>query len=211
MGFVAVVDYGAGNLASVERAVEYLGHKPVVTDDPARVLEAERVVFPGVGRAGAAMANLRRLGLDRALAQEVYGRGTPMLGICIGIQIIFATSAEDEADCLGILPGRVERFPASVGKVPQIGWNQVDFERPHPVFAGIASGSEFYFVNSYYPAPSEPELVAATTDYGGLRFASVVAKGNLVATQFHLEKSGPVGLAMLRNFLEWDGEAPRSV
>jgi glutamine amidotransferase len=162
------------------------------------------VVFPGVGRAGAAMANLRRLGLDRALAEDVYARGTPMLGICIGIQVVFEASAEDDAECLGILPGRVERFPASAGKVPQIGWNQVDFERAHPLFDGVADGSDFYFVNSYYPVPTERDAVAATSDYGGVRFASVVARANLVATQFHLEKSGPAGLRMLRNFLEWD-------
>ena len=206
MGFIAIVDYKAGNLASVRTAVEHLGFEPVVTDDPARVREAERVIFPGVGRAGAAMAELRRLGLDAALVEGVYKRGVPMLGICIGIQIVFERSAEDDAECLGILPGSVERFPPSVGKVPQIGWNQVDFALPHPIFRGVESGSDFYFVNSYHPVPADEGLIAATTEYGGHRFASVVAKGNLVATQFHLEKSGPVGLKMLANFLEWDGE-----
>jgi len=204
VSYVAIVDYKAGNLASVRTAVEHLGREPVVTDDPERVAAAERVIFPGVGRAGAAMAELRRLGLDEALVEGVYRAGKPMLGICIGIQIVFERSAEDDAECLGILPGSVERFPASVGKVPQIGWNQVDFALRHPVFEGVESGSEFYFVNSYHPVPADESLIAATTEYGGHRFASVVAKDNLVATQFHLEKSGPPGLRMLRNFLEWE-------
>ena len=202
---IAIIDYRAGNLPSVLRALEHLGHEGRITDDASVIRSAERVIFPGVGAAGATMHNLRELGLDKLLKDEIHPSGVPMLGICIGIQIIFESSEEDEAKCLGILPGTVRRFGASPGlKVPQIGWNEVRFVRPHPIFAGVRDGSHFYFVNSYYPAPAQPEVVCATTEYGE-RFPCVVAHNNLVATQFHLEKSGPAGLKMLDNFCKWSG------
>ncbi len=204
---IAIVDYRAGNLTSVLRAVRHLGHPAEITDDPARIRAAERVIFPGVGAAGETMANLTRLGLDLCLRDEVFRAGKPMLGICIGVQIIFERSQENDARCMGLLPGEVRRFPAGPLKVPQIGWNAVRPVRPHPLFAGVPDGAEFYFVNSYYPVPRDTERVVAHTDYG-VRFASVVAQGNLVATQFHLEKSGRVGLKMLDNFCRWDGRMP---
>jgi glutamine amidotransferase len=206
---IAIIDYRAGNLPSVLRALEHLGHAAEITDDRAAIRSAERVIVPGVGAAGATMRNLRELGLDVLLRDEVFPSGTPMLGICIGVQIIFERSEEDNAECLGLLPGRVRRFSGSGGlKVPQIGWNEVRFVRPHPLFEDVPDGSHFYFVNSYYPAPADERLVFARAEYGEA-FACVVAKDNLVATQFHLEKSGPVGLRMLDNFCRWDGRTPQ--
>jgi len=202
---IAIIDYGAGNLPSVLCALDHLGHEAVITEDLDVIRSAERVIFPGVGAAGSTMENLRTLGLDTLLRDEIYPSGTPMLGICIGVQIIFESSEEDRAACLGIVEGTVKRFPAFAGlKIPQIGWNKVSFTKEHPIFKNVPDGSYYYFVNSYHPAPSSDDVVYATTDYGET-FASVVAQGNLVATQFHLEKSGEVGLKMLDNFCRWDG------
>jgi len=202
---IAIVDYRAGNLASVLRAVRHLGHAAEITGEISRIRNARRVIFPGVGAAGETMHNLKRLGLDTVLRDDVYAAGKPMLGICIGIQIIFDRSEENDALCLGLLPGEVGRFPSDAGlKIPQIGWNTVNFRRPHPLFNGIPDGAEFYFVNSYRPSPAEEDTILAITHYGG-PFASVVGRRNLVATQFHLEKSGRVGLRMLDNFCRWDG------
>jgi imidazole glycerol-phosphate synthase subunit HisH len=206
-GTITVVDYGAGNLASVRLAFERLGSKVLVTSDPAAVLDAERVVFPGVGAIGTAMKRLNDLQLADAL-RDVVARGTAFLGICLGTQIIFERSEEDGGtEGLGILPGRVQMFQAgpSGAKVPQIGWNGVRFARPHPVFEGIRSGAEFYFVHSYYPVPADRRHVLAETDYAGATIASVVGRRNLVATQFHPERSGRIGLELLENFRRWDG------
>ncbi|MBI2441664.1 MAG: imidazole glycerol phosphate synthase subunit HisH [Lentisphaerae bacterium] len=202
---IAIVDYNAGNLTSVKLALDYLGAPAEITQDPERILAAERVIFPGVGSAGAAMRNLLALGLAEVLRQVVQ-RGTPFLGICLGAQIIFESSEEaDEAPLLGLLAGTVKRFrPANRSdKVPQIGWNGVRFVRPHPLLQGIESGSEFYFVHSYYPAPPERDLVLGETEYADVRFASIVARANLAATQFHPEKSGRLGLQLLKNFTRW--------
>lgn len=207
---IAIVDYKAGNLTSVRRAFDRLGAFTDVTDRPECIRAADRVVFPGVGSAGAAMGHLRALGLIEPL-REVVARGTPFLGICLGAQILFDHSEEDGGvDGLGFLPGEVRRFrPASpADKVPQIGWNAAHWRTPHPLFAGIASGSEFYFVHSYYPAPGQPDHVLAETEYAGVRFASAVGYGNLAATQFHPEKSGRLGLRLLENFAAWSGAAP---
>ena len=202
---IAIVDYRGGNLTSVLRAVTHLGHAGEITDDPDRIRAADRVIFPGVGAAGETMANLKRLGLDAVLREDVDAAGKPLLGICIGVQVIFDESDEDQGTpCLGLIPGRVVRFGGQGLKVPQIGWNQVRQVRPHPVFQGVPDGAEFYFVNSYHPVPADDALVLARTDYG-VEFASVVGRANLIATQFHLEKSGEVGLKMLDNFCRWDG------
>ncbi len=208
---IAIIDYEAGNLASVERALRHLGAECKITCDPAEVDCAERIVFPGVGAAGAAMANLRRLGLDAALRRAVE-QNKPVLGICIGCQVIFQRSEEDGAECLGLVPGQVARFPlehrdaqGNELKVPHMGWNGVRFLRPHPVFAGIDPRAEFYFVHSYYPVPADPAAVIGVTDYG-LEFCSALAQGSLVAVQFHAEKSGRPGLKILQNFLAWDGK-----
>ncbi|MBU0714690.1 MAG: imidazole glycerol phosphate synthase subunit HisH, partial [Verrucomicrobia bacterium] len=193
---IAIVDYNAGNLTSVKLALDYLGARSEITRDPARILAADRVIFPGVGSAGAAMQNIRTLGLADILRQVVQ-RGTPFLGICLGTQIIFETCEEDGGiQGLEILAGTVKRFhpPNPADKVPQIGWNCVTFIKPHPLFEGIENGSEFYFVHSYYPAPTDRACVLGETEYADVRFASVVARDNLVATQFHPEKSGRLGL-----------------
>ena len=202
---IAIVDYKAGNLTSVLRAVQHLGRAAEITDDAERIRAAERVIFPGVGAAGETMANLKRLGLDAVLREDVFRGGKPLLGICIGVQVIFEHSEENDTECLGLLPGKAQRFSRDSGlKTPQIGWNAVRQVKSHPIFEGVPDGAEFYFVNSYYPVPAEPGLIFGETEYG-VRLASVVGRGNLVATQFHLEKSGEVGLRMLDNFCTWDG------
>jgi glutamine amidotransferase len=208
---IAIIDYEAGNLTSVKRALDHLGAPCRISNDLEFIASAERVIFPGVGAAGAAMASLKRLGLDRAL-KEALNQGKPVLGICLGTQIIFESSQEDAAACLGILPGQTVRFPVDHRdgsgqplKVPHMGWNQVAWTRPHPVFAGLPAEAEFYFVHSYHPAPARAEDVVGTTEYG-LSFAAAVARENLVAVQFHPEKSGRPGLTILGNFLAWDGK-----
>ncbi len=204
---IAIVDYRAGNLTSVRLAFQALGLEAHVTSDPETILSAGRVVFPGVGAAGSAMASLAELGLTPAL-RTVAARGTPFLGICLGTQILLDFSEEDGGTpTLGLLPGRVPRFSPSDpwDKVPQIGWNQVRFVRPHPLLAGIEDGSEFYFVHSFYPVPADPALALGTTDYAGVTFASMLGRGNVAATQFHPEKSGRLGLRLLANFATWTG------
>jgi len=206
MARVAIVDFDAGNLTSVARAVKHLGGDPLVSRDPKEIRTADRVIFPGVGAAGASMDSLRELGLDVEL-KRAFEAGKPILGICIGCQVAFESSEEDGGTpCLGFLSGRVVhfRFPEGVQrKVPHMGWNAVHFQadRLHPVFEGIESGSEFYFVHSYHPVPEDPADVQGTAVYGGLRFAAAVARDNFVAVQFHTEKSGRFGLRILENFL----------
>jgi len=205
---IAIIDYRAGNLTSVKLAFETLKVQAEITSDPEKILAAERVVFPGVGAAGAAMAELRRLALGDALLAAVRA-GKPFLGICLGTQILLDRSEEDGGTpCLGLVPGQVTRFRPTDrrDKIPQIGWNTVRFRRPHPLFAGIEDDSEFYFVHSYYPAPRDRDYVLGETEYAGTTFASVIGRGSLVATQFHPEKSGKVGLRLLANFLGWNGE-----
>ncbi len=206
---IAIVDYRAGNLTSVRLAFEALRTPAIVARSPAALLSAERVVFPGVGAAGAAMANLRRLGLAEPL-RETALRGTPFLGICLGAQILFDFLEEDGGvPGLGLLPGAVKKFtPADRrDKVPQIGWNAVRWQRPHPLCAGIESGSEFYFVHSYYIAPGRPEDALGIADYAGVNFAAMAARGNLAAVQFHPEKSGRIGMQLLENFIRWTPHA----
>ena len=200
---IAIVDYRAGNLTSVARALEHLGHACEITDRPEKIRAAERVILPGVGAAGATMDNLRALGLVEVLRNDVARAGKPFLGICIGIQVLLERSEEDAADCLGIIPGHVTRYPASIDgralKVPQIGWNRVRQTRAHPVFAGVPDNTHFYFVNSYYPVPADPAVTIAVSDYG-ISFTAAIARDNVLATQFHLEKSGVAGLKLLDNF-----------
>jgi len=211
---IVIVDYGAGNLTSVRLAFEAAGVPATVAADARAVREAARVVLPGVGAAGAAMRNLNALGLVDALRASV-ARGAPFLGICLGAQVVFERSEEDGGvNGLGFLPGTVRLFrPASRwDKVPQMGWNAVVPRRApggaaHPLFAGIAEGSEFYFVHSYYPAPSAEACVLAETEYAGVRFASAVGRDNLFATQFHPEKSGRAGLQLIANFAKWNGKS----
>jgi glutamine amidotransferase len=200
---IAIVDYKAGNLTSVASALEFLGHRCEITDRPERIRAADRIILPGVGAAGATMENLRALGLDTVLREQVIERHRPFLGICIGIQVLFDRSEEDDARCLGLVAGRIARYPNSVDgrqlKVPQIGWNRVRQTRAHPVFAGVPDNTHFYFVNSYYPLPDDPSVAIAESDHG-VTFTAAIARGNIVATQFHLEKSGAAGLKLLDNF-----------
>jgi len=208
---IAIIDYKAGNLASVQRAVKSVGFASRITRDPREILEAERVIFPGVGAAGAAMADLKATGLDRVL-RDLFERGTPLLGICLGTQVVFDFSEEDDGTpCLGLMKGSVKRFPSDmrengrVLKVPHMGWNQVRLEREHPVLAGLQPDEEFYFVHSYYPKPADAAEIVGLTDYG-LAFASIVAEASFIAVQFHLEKSGRPGIRILKNFCCWDGK-----
>lgn len=207
---IAILDYRAGNLKSVARALAYLGFEGLVTRDRAIVARAERIVFPGVGAAGEAVAHLMDTGMDRAL-EEAYREGKPILGICLGTQIVLERSEEDGASCLGLIRGEVRRFPSpllSPGegrlKVPHMGWNRMKILRPHPVFEGLRPEDEFYFVHGYYPVPAQEASVFAVTHHG-IDFPSVIGEGSLIATQFHPEKSGPPGLRLLKNFCLWGG------
>jgi glutamine amidotransferase len=204
---IAIVDYKAGNLTSVRLALEALNLKARITSDPDVVRQAERVIFPGVGAAGAAMQEVKRFGLQTALV-EFFESGKPFLGICVGTQILLEFSEEDGGTpCLGLIPGQVKRFqPKShYDKIPQIGWNAVHFTREHPVFEGIEDNSEFYFVHSYYPSPSDPQYSLGETEYADAMFSSILGRDNLIATQFHPERSGRIGLQLLNNFCKWDG------
>ena len=206
---IGIVDYQAGNLTSVARALDFLRQPCLITNNPQILDDASHIIFPGVGAAGAAMANLHKSGLDLHLRKWVQ-RGKPVLGICLGTQVIFDYSEEDDTTCLGIVPGLVRRFPADLQadgrrvKIPHMGWNRVAFRQDHPVFAGLPETAEFYFVHAFYPAPAEEGWAAGWTDYG-IRFCSAVARRNLVAVQFHPEKSGRPGLAILANFCRWGG------
>lgn len=205
---ITIVDYKAGNLTSVRLALEAIQADADITSDPAVVARADRVIFPGVGAAGAAMEEVRRLGLDAAL-KDFYASGKPFLGICVGTQILLDSSEEDGGTaCLGLIPGQVKRFrPTShYDKIPQIGWNAVRFTGRHPVLDGIDDHSEFYFVHSYYPAPSQPEHRLGETQYADATFAAILGRDNLIATQFHPERSGRIGLKLLENFCTWDGK-----
>jgi len=197
---LVIVDYGAGNLHSVSRAVVHAGVRPLVTSSPRYVSEADALIVPGVGAAADTMANLVRHRLVEPI-REYISSGRPFLGVCMGQQVLFDVSEEGgRHECLGVIPGRVVRLPEGL-KVPHMGWNQVRQVRPHPIFQGIPDGSYFYFVHSYYPQPQDPSVVIGETEYG-VTFPSVVARDNLVATQFHPEKSGEMGLRMYSNFLQ---------
>ncbi len=200
---IAIVDYGAGNLRSVCNALKALDCGHTVTGNPDDLKGAAAVIFPGVGAAAEAMGELKRLGLDRAISDCVR-RGTPLFAICIGMQLLFTSTEEDGGgECLGILPGRVRRLPAGL-KVPHMGWNQVKQMAKHPVFDGIPDDENFYFVHSYYAAPEDPSVVAGVTEYG-VPLCSMVIQGSIIATQFHPEKSGEVGLRMYQNFVNMVG------
>ena len=212
---IAVVDYGMGNLRSVSKALEHVarGLKVVVTGVPGDVRAARRVVFPGQGAMPDCMRELDARGLRPAVLEAA--RSKPFLGICIGLQMLFDTSEEGDVQGLGVLPGRVVRFPASgisgdgsgKLKVPHMGWNEVQQAVAHPLWRGIPQGSRFYFVHSYYPVPHDRSSIAAYTSYPS-PFTCAVARDNLFAVQFHPEKSQELGLRLLSNFVAWDGVAP---
>lgn len=199
---IAVIDYEAGNLRSVETALRYLGVQYVVTADPERLRTADRVVVPGVGDAAAAMDRLNTLGMGDALREFAHS-GRPFLGICLGSQIVLDRSQENDAECLGIIPGEAVAFGDLPGrKIPHMGWNTLQPTADHPLFTGIETETSFYFVHSYFPRPDNNGNCLALTEYEET-FCSVVGRENVVATQFHPEKSGEPGLRMLHNFLEW--------
>jgi glutamine amidotransferase len=201
---LTIVDYGGGNLTSVFNAFASMGVKTKITADPEEILQASRIVFPGVGAAGASMEVLRDRKLDQAFVEAV-NKGIPTLGICVGCQIILETSEENGGtDCLKLIPGKAKKFHQEDGmKIPHMGWNQVHFNADHSVLKGIETGSDFYFVHSYHPVV-ENSVSLATTEYGSQTFASILVKDNLIATQFHAEKSGRVGLQLLKNFSTWE-------
>ncbi|MDY6881780.1 MAG: imidazole glycerol phosphate synthase subunit HisH [Desulfatiglans sp.] len=208
---IAIIDYKAGNLKSVERALKSLGFSCRITHDKKEIMKAERIVFPGVGAAGSAIADLKELRLDKVL-KETFAGGMPVLGICMGAQIILRWSEENQTQCLGLIRGEAKRFPSPLLsdkgerlKIPHMGWNSVRLTRSHPVCKDIRPEDEFYFVHSYYPFPSSSENVLGTTEYG-LNFPSIIGSKNLIATQFHPEKSGPPGLRILENFCSWSGQ-----
>ena len=203
---IAIIDYDAGNLKSVEKALALLGQKSVVTRERREILGADKVILPGVGAFGDAMSQLKKYELDRVI-REVADNGTPLLGICLGLQLFFEGSEEsDGVEGLGLLKGRIVRFNESHGlKIPHIGWNSLRLQNDGRLFSGLTGEPYVYFVHSYYLRAEEPEIVKAVTEYGDTVHASV-EKGNVFACQFHPEKSSAVGLAILKNFAEADGE-----
>ncbi len=214
---IAVIDYGMGNLRSVSKAIEHVADKHDVvhvTDNPEIILNADRVVFPGQGAARDCMAAISDHHLNKAVLEAAANK--PFFGICMGLQVLLGFSDENGGtDLLGLIPGTVKHFPVAIDasdasdasgeklKIPQMGWNRVKQQRAHPLWKGVADDCRFYFVHSYYIQPDDSELVAGTTDYG-VQFASVIARDNLFATQFHPEKSAADGLQLLKNFINWD-------
>jgi glutamine amidotransferase len=203
---IVILDYDAGNLRSVERALAHVGAHPVVSAHPHALDDAAGVVLPGVGAAADTMSNLRSRDLVEPIKQYI-ATGRPFLGVCMGLQALLDWSEEgDGQQCLGVLPGKVQHFSKGFGqghlKVPHMGWNTVEWLRDHPIHEGIASGSYFYFVHSFYPAVEDQSLALGHTEYG-VTFPSVLARDNVVATQFHPEKSGDDGLRLYGNFVDW--------
>jgi glutamine amidotransferase len=195
---IAIVDYQAGNLRSVYKALERSRARPKITSDAGEIESADGLVLPGQGASDSAMRELRARGLVDPITEYIEG-GKPFLGLCLGLQLLLEASDEGVEKSLGVLAGRTRRLPGGV-KVPHMGWNQVEFHRPHPVLEGVPNGSYFYFVHSYYADPEDRSVLAGTTTYG-VDFCSAVAWDNVVAVQFHPEKSGAVGLRLYDNFV----------
>lgn len=202
---ITIVDYSAGNLTSVKRALDYLKIPSEITADPKKVRAATKVIFPGVGHATSAMEALTAQGLDDAL-RDSFNKGTPILGICLGTQIILSASEETPLPCLDLIQGISPRFALSdpTLKIPHMGWDSVTIHKKHPVLRDITSEDEFYFVHSFYPQPSNEEDIFGTGEYE-VTFPAIIGRDNIIATQFHPEKSGPVGLRLLTHFASWDG------
>jgi len=196
---IAIINYGVGNLRSVEKAFEAVGAQAVVTNDAGVIREADRIVLPGVGAFGECAQRLRESGLD-ALVLEAAEQNKPALGLCVGLQLMFDEGHEfGTHKGLGLMRGRVVRFPQSGPHVPQIGWNQIENLTPHPLVEGLAAGTYFYFVHSYYIEAEDPRDVIAETEYG-IRYPSICARGSVCGAQFHPEKSQDAGLRLLANF-----------
>lgn len=200
-----IIDYDAGNLRSVQRACREVGVDARISGDPDALRHADRIIFPGVGQASAAMRSLNERGMGEAL-REVIAAGKPVLGICLGLQISLEHSEEGDTRTLGLIPGEVRRFAFDRPelKVPHMGWNEVRAVRPHPLLEGLEPGDEFYFVHGYYPSPSVATDVYAVTDYE-IEFACAIGRDNYFGLQCHPEKSGRVGLRLLERFAGWDG------
>lgn len=197
---IAIIDYGAGNLRSVSNAIAKLGYEATITSDPDVVLKAQAVILPGVGAAGDTVYSLRKLDMVDVI-HSLVSEKRPLLAICIGLQVLFQETEEGgRKECLGIIPGVVKRLPQGL-KVPHMGWNQVEQKIKHPIFDGIPDRTNFYFVHSYYGVPEEEEIIAGTTEYG-VKMCSMLIKDNLIATQFHPERSGVYGLRIYDNFLK---------
>ena len=211
MGTIAVVDYGMGNLRSVAKALEHVAPKArvIVSSSAAEIDAAERVVFPGQGAMPDCMRFLSESGLRDAVLRAAASK--PLFGVCVGEQMLFDWSAEGDTPGLGVLPGRVVRFPEEAMrlpdggrlKVPHMGWNRVAQARPHPIWSGVPDGAYFYFVHSFFVQPADPALAAGESDYG-IRFTCAVARDNIFATQFHPEKSAANGLKLYENFVHWN-------
>jgi len=196
---IAIVNYGAGNIQSLKNVFGFLGEKVSVTNNPEEILKAEKIVFPGVGEFGSTAKAMKKKGLDKALIQAIK-KGTPFLGICLGMQLLFEESEESTGKGLSVLNGKIIRF-SKPEKIPQIGWNKLDIKKSR-LLKGM-QGESVYFVNSYYPVPKEKEIISCTSEYEGEEFVSGIEKKNIFALQFHPEKSGKTGLKILKRFIEW--------
>ncbi len=197
---IAIIDYGAGNLQSVKKALDFIGAESVITDDPEAINSCDKILLPGVGSFGDAMASMRAKNLVETVKQNALS-GKAFLGICLGLQLLFEESEESPGvKGLGIFKGKIRKFPADMGlKIPHIGWNSLEIKQNDTIFKGIPENSYVYFVHSYYLEAEEPDTVATVTNYG-IDFHSAVGRNNIFATQFHPEKSGDVGLQILKNF-----------
>jgi len=202
---ITIIDYNAGNIKSVQRACAEVGVPATVTSNPSAVTGAEKIIFPGVGAAPSAMEYLAKKGLDTALV-NAFKAGIPILGICLGAQIILESSEEGNQKCLGLVAGKTVRFRLKdkLLKIPHMGWNEVTVVQPHPLLDGIRPGDEFYFVHSYYPQPADKKNIYAVSGHG-VDFCCALGNRNLFAMQFHPEKSGRLGLQILEQFARWDG------
>lgn len=204
---IAIIDYGAGNIKSVEKALEYLGQEVVVSSDPKVLESAEKVILPGVGSFGSAMENIRTRGLEEVI-RNIADKGTPFLGICLGLQLLFESSEESPGvKGLSILPGKILRIPDAEGlKIPHMGWNSLEFPKSTRLFSHLEGTNPYvYFVHSYYLQAADPEIVSATTRYG-VTIHAAVESGNVFATQFHPEKSSEIGMSILKKFIELKAE-----
>jgi len=198
---IKIIDYGVGNLRSVHKALESLGYTAEVTSDPGKIKEARGLILPGVGAFGDAMSSLQQSGLLEVVLEEIK-KGKPFLGICLGLQLLLGESEEwgESTKGLGLFAGKVKRLPAGL-KIPHMGWNQLSFPREHPLFQGVEENSFVYFVHSYYVDPEDKDTIIATTSYG-MDVPAALCRDNICAVQFHPEKSGSIGLQILKNFGE---------
>jgi imidazole glycerol-phosphate synthase subunit HisH len=201
---ISIIDYKAGNLTSVKRVLDFLGIPCAITHDADVIRKSQRIIFPGVGNAASAVPVLRERGIDEAL-REAFVLGTPILGICLGTQIILSRSEEGDTECLGLVKGTVKKFSLADKslKIPHMGWNEIKIRRSHFLLKDITPGTQMYFVHSYYPLPDDESLIIASCEYE-IEFPCAIGRHNLLATQFHPEKSGSAGLSILKNFAAWD-------